>query len=90
MDMRFGTWNVRGMYRSRSLRAGGEQISEYKILVEKPEGKRPLGRPRSRRVYNIKINLRETEWEGMDWVDLSQDRDQWMALVNMVMGLRLP
>jgi hypothetical protein len=59
-------------------------------LVEKPEGMRPLGRPRHRWVDNIKIYLRETGWDGMDWIDLAQDRDQWRALVNTVMNLRVP
>jgi hypothetical protein len=58
--------------------------------VGKPEGKRPLGRPRHRWVYNIKMDLREIGWGGMDWTDLAQDRDQWRALVNMVMNLRVP
>jgi hypothetical protein len=56
----------------------------YRILVGKPEGKRPLGRPRRRWVDNIKMDLREIEWYGMDWIDLAQDRDQWRALVNTV------
>jgi hypothetical protein len=60
------------------------------ILVEKPEGKRPLGRPTCRWVDNIKIDLGDTGWGGMDWIHLSQDRDQWRALVNMVMNLRVP
>jgi hypothetical protein len=55
-----------------------------------PEGKRPLGRPRRRWVDSIKIGLRETGWDGMDWIDLAQDRDQWRALVNVVMNLRVP
>jgi hypothetical protein len=59
-------------------------------LVGKPEGKRPLGRPRCRWVDNIKMDLRETRWDGLDWVDLAQDRDRWRALVNMVMNLRVP
>jgi hypothetical protein len=62
----------------------------YTILVGKPELKRPLGRPRRRWADNIKMDLRETEWDGMDWIDLTQDRDQWMALVNTVMNLRAP
>jgi hypothetical protein len=57
--------------------------------VGKPEGKRPLGRPRRRWVDNIKIDLREIGWDGMDWIDLAQDRDQWRALVNTVMNLRV-
>jgi hypothetical protein len=63
--------------------------NEYWILVGKPEGKRSPGRPRRMWMDNIKINLRDTEWDCMDWIDLTQDRDQWRALVNMVMNLRL-
>jgi hypothetical protein len=55
--------------------------------VGKPEGKRPLGRPRRRCVDNIKMDLRETGYGGMDWINLAQDRDQWMALVNTVMNI---
>jgi hypothetical protein len=58
--------------------------------VGKPKGKRPLGRPRRKWVDNIKINLREIGWSGTDWIDLAQDRDQWRALVNTVMNLRVP
>jgi hypothetical protein len=56
--------------------------------VEKPEGKRPLGKRRPRWVDNIKIDLREIGWDGMDWIDLAQDRDRWRPLVNTVMNLR--
>jgi hypothetical protein len=56
-------------------------------LVGKPERKRPLGRPRRKWVYNIKINLRGTGWKGVDWIDMAQDRDQWRALVNTVLNL---
>jgi hypothetical protein len=59
------------------------------ILVGKPERKRPLGRPRLRYVDNIKIDLREVGWDGMDWIDVAQDRDQLRALVNTVMNLRV-
>jgi hypothetical protein len=55
----------------------GETRNAYRILVGKPEGRRPLGRPRCRWVDNIKMDLRETGWDGMDWIDLVQDRDQW-------------
>jgi hypothetical protein len=55
--------------------------------VGKPEGKRPLGGPRCRCVDNIKIYLREIGWDGMDWTDLTQDRDQWRALVKTIMNL---
>jgi hypothetical protein len=58
--------------------------------VGKLEGKRPLGRPRRRWEDNIKMDLRETGWRGMDWIDLAQDRDQWRALVNTVMNVRVP
>jgi hypothetical protein len=63
----------------------GEKRNVCRILVGKPEGKRPLGRPRRRWV-----DLTEIGWDGMDWIDLAQDRDQWRALVNTVMNLRVP
>jgi hypothetical protein len=83
----------------------GEKWNAYRILVEKPKGKRPLGRPRrrwcmpvfSREVliglllsntrYNTKMGLRQIEWGGIYWINLAQDRDQWRALVNMVINL---
>jgi hypothetical protein len=68
----------------------GDKKNTYRILVGKPEGKRLLGRPRCKRVDNIKMDLREIGWNGMDWIDLTQDRDQWSALVNTVMNLRVP
>jgi hypothetical protein len=68
----------------------GEKSNAYMILVGKPEGRRPLGRPRRRWVDNIKIVLREIGWDGVDWVSLAQDRDQWRALVNTAMNLRVP
>jgi hypothetical protein len=67
----------------------GEKRNAYTILVGKPEGKRPLGRPRRRWEDNIRMDLREIRWDGMDWIDLAQDRDQWKALVNVVMNLRV-
>jgi hypothetical protein len=57
--------------------------------VGKPEGKRPLGNPRSRWVDNIKIDLLEIGWGSVDWIGLAQDRDKWSALVNAVMNLRV-
>jgi hypothetical protein len=84
------------MIKSRRMRwAGnvaqmGERRNAYRILVGKPEGRRPLGRPRCRWVDNIKMDLREIGWDGMNWSDLVQDRDQWKALVNTVMNLRVP
>jgi hypothetical protein len=59
-------------------------------LVENPEGKRPQGRPKSKLVDNIRMDLIEIGWDGMDWIDLAQDRDQWRALVNTVMNLQVP
>jgi hypothetical protein len=67
----------------------GEKRNAYRILVGKPEGKRLLGRPRRRWVDNINIDLREIGWDGIDWIDLAQDRDQWRALVNTVMNIRV-
>jgi hypothetical protein len=68
----------------------GERRGAYRALVGKPEGRRPLGRPRRRWEDNIKMNLREVGWGGMDWINLAQDRDRWRALVNAVMNLRVP
>jgi hypothetical protein len=68
----------------------GERRNAYRILVGKPEGKRPLGRPKRRWVDNIKMDLREEGWDGRDWIDLAQDRDQRRAYVNAVMNLRVP
>jgi hypothetical protein len=61
----------------------GEKRNAYRILVGKPEGNRPLGRSRRRWVDNIKMDLRETGWDGVDWMDMAHDRDQWRALVNI-------
>jgi len=68
----------------------GERRGVYRVLVGKPEGKRPLGRPRHRWEDNIKIDLQEVGCGGMDWIKLAQDRDRWRALVNAVMNLRIP
>jgi hypothetical protein len=83
------------MIKSRRMRwAGyvarmGAKRNAYRILVGKPEGKRPLERPRRRWVDNITMDLREIGWDGMGWIDLAQDRDQWMALVSTVMNLQV-
>ena len=68
----------------------GERRDIYRVLVGKPEGKRPLGRPRHRWEHNIKLNLQEVKCKGMDWIDLAQDKERWRALVNVVMNLRVP
>jgi hypothetical protein len=67
-----------------------EKRNACKVSVEKPEGKRPLGRPRRRWEDSIKTDLREIGWGSMDWIDLAQDRDQWRAFVNTVMNLPVP
>jgi hypothetical protein len=68
----------------------GENRNAYRLLVGKPEGKRPVRRPRRRWVDSIKIDLLEIGWGGVDWIGLAQDRDKWRALVNVVMNLRVP
>jgi len=67
----------------------GERRGVYRVLVGKPEGKRPLGSPRHRCEGNIKLDHQKVVW-GMNWIDLAQDRDRWQALVNAVMYLRVP
>jgi hypothetical protein len=68
----------------------GEKRNVYRILVGKPEGKRPPGRPKRTGLNNIKMDLREIGWSGVDWIDVTQDRDQWRALVKTVMNFRVP
>jgi hypothetical protein len=68
----------------------GDKGIAFRILVGKPEEKRPQGRPRRRWLNNIKIDLRGIVWDGMDWIDLAQNRDQWRALFNTLMNFRLP
>jgi hypothetical protein len=67
----------------------GEKNNAYRILVRKPNEKRPLGRTRSRWLDNIKLDLREIERYDVDWIDMVKDRDKWRALVNMVMNIRV-
>jgi transposase len=74
-------------YMGRACSTNGAKRNAYRIFVGKPEGKRPLGKPRRRWADNIKIEL---GWDGTDWIDLPQDRGQWRALLNTVMNLRVP
>jgi hypothetical protein len=68
----------------------GEERKVYKVFVGKPKGRRPLGRPRHRWEDGIRMDLREIDWGNMDWIRLVQDRDQWRAVVNVVMNLQVP
>jgi hypothetical protein len=68
----------------------GEMRNSYRISVGRHEGKKPLGRPRHRWKDNIRMDFKEIGWEGVDWMHLVQDRDQWRALVNTIMNLRVP
>jgi hypothetical protein len=83
------------MIKSRRMRwaghatCNGERRGLYRVLVGKPDRKRPLGRPRHRG-ENIEMDLQEVGCGGMDWIDLAQDRERWRALVNAVMNLRVP
>jgi len=88
--------NIVRVIKSRRMRwAGhvarmGEERRVYRVLVGKPEGKRPVGRPRRRWVDNIRMDLQEVECGYMDWIGLAQDRDSWRTLVSAVMNLRVP
>ena len=91
----FSLPNTVQVVKSRRLRwAGhvarmGEERGVHRVLVGKPEGKRPLGRPRRRWEDNIKLDLQEVGGDGGNWMELAQDRDRWRALVNMVMNFRI-
>jgi len=88
--------NIVRVIKSRRMRwAGhvacmGEERGVYRVLVGKPEGRRPLGRPRPRRVDNIRTDLQEVGCGYMDWIGLAQDRERWRTLVSAVMNLRVP
>jgi hypothetical protein len=68
----------------------GERWNAYRLLVEKPEGKRPLGTPRRRWADNIRMGFVEVGWGDVDWIGLAQDRDRWRALVNSVLNIPVP
>jgi hypothetical protein len=68
----------------------GEKRNAYRLLVRKPDGKRPVGRPRRRWVDNIRMDLGEVGWGDADWIGLAKDRNRWRALVNLVMNVRFP
>jgi hypothetical protein len=68
----------------------GEKRIGYRLLVGKPEGKRPLGRLRCRRVANIRMDLGDVGWDDVDWIGLAPDRNRWRALVNSVLNFRVP
>ena len=88
--------NIVRVIKSRRIRLAGhvarmgEEREVYRVLVGKPEGKRPLGRPRRRRVDNIRKDLHEVGCGYMDWIGLAQDRDRWRTLLSAVMNLRIP
>ena len=88
--------NIVRVIKSRRMRLAGhiarmgEERGVYRVLLGKPEGKRPLGRPRRRWVDNIRIDLQEVGCAYMDWIELVQDRDRWRTLVSAVMNLRVP
>jgi hypothetical protein len=88
--------NIVRVIKSRIMRWAGyvarmaEGRGVYRVLMEEPEGKRQLGRPRHRWEDNIKMVLQEVVCEGMDWIELAQDRDRWRAFLNAVMNLWVP
>ena len=88
--------NIVGVIKSRRMRWNGhvarmgEERGVYRVLVGKPEGRRPLGRPRSRWVDNIKMDLQEVGCGYMDWIGLAQDKDVWRTIVSAVMNLWVP
>jgi hypothetical protein len=92
----YSSTNIIRVIKSRRMRGAGhvsrvgEKRDLYRILVGRPEGRRPLGRPRCRWKDNIQIDLQEVGWGSMYWIELAEDRDRWRAVVNAVMNLRVP
>jgi hypothetical protein len=92
----YSSSSIARMIRSRRMRWAehvtcmGERRAVYRVLVGRPDGKRPLGRPRHRWGDSIKMAVQEVGCESMDWIKLARDRDGWRALVNAVMNLRVP
>jgi hypothetical protein len=80
----------RRMRLAQHVKRMGEKKNAYRLLVGKPEGKRPLGRPTRKWVDNIRMDLGEVGWSDVDWIGLAQDRNRWRALVNSVLNLRVP
>jgi hypothetical protein len=68
----------------------GEKMNAYRLLMGKPEGRRPLGRPRRRWLDNMRMDLVEVGWGDEDWIGLVEDRERWRALVNSVLNFRVP
>jgi hypothetical protein len=92
----YSSYSVIGMIKSRTMRweghvaRMGEKRNAYRLVVGKPEGQRPLGRPRRRWVDNIRMDLGEVGWGDVDWIGLAKDGNRWRALVNSVLNLRVP
>ena len=92
----YSSSNIVRVIKWRRIRGAGhvagmcERRRAYRVLMGKPEGKRPLERPRRRWKDSTMLDLQEVGCGGMDWIDLAQDRDRWRALVNAVMNLRVP
>jgi hypothetical protein len=80
----------RGMRWAGQVARIGKERNAYRLLVGRPEGKRPLGRPRRRWVDNIRMDLGEVGWCDVDWIGLAQDRNRWRAVVNSVLNHRVP
>jgi len=88
-SVRFPACNAHARW-ARHVARMGEERGVYRVLLGKPEGKRPLGRPRRRWVDNIRTDLQEVGYGSIDWIGLVKDRDRWRTLVSAVMNLRVP